>query len=90
MATPQSFNEWLKTNNHIGPSGKWVLARRTTRMVMRYSEDTVFFTQKRHAELVEEHRVALREDTLFNIGLEHGTSNFDALRTAFEAGRKAR
>ncbi len=90
MAVPHSFSVWLRANNHV-PDGKlWVVARRTARMVERYGEKTVFFSPKRHAELVEEHRVALREDLLFNLSLEYGVFNIDALRAAFEAGRKAR
>ncbi len=90
MTTPRSFNDWLKANNHVPADSTWVVARRSARMVMRYGEKTVFFSPKRHAELIEEHRVALREDLLFSLSLEYGVFNFDALRAAFEAGRKAR
>lgn len=83
------FNEWLVEQGHVGPSGKWVLARRTSRAVARYGEGTTFFSPRRFSELTEEHRVACREDVLLEIASEHADYNYPALRAAFEAGRRS-
>lgn len=90
-----SFNAWLRDTGVVPEGETWVLARRTPGMVERYGASTVFFTQKRYAELEEEHRVMMRDDTIGQIILAQNTLNGgpslrEMMTLAFEAGRSAR
>lgn len=84
------FNAWLQEEGHA-PHGRWVLARRTKRIVERYGEDVVCFSQKRVAELNEQHRVLVRDEALAQMRKDFAKVGLEAIMVAaYEAGRTQR
>jgi hypothetical protein len=85
MSAPASFNQWLFEQHGIA---SWVVGRMTRAALERYPRAT-FLTRGRYEYLCEEHRTALREETLLELASKHHIYNYAALRDAFEAGRVA-
>lgn len=87
-----NFNHWLREQGVVKEGQRWLLARPSAHLRSRYGEDTVFLSKARHDELNQQHKDALRDQTLDAIANEfHVPATYeDALVAAFKAGQIAR